>query len=46
MSLRKAFLLLAVILLLHGCGYKIVKGPGLSGPAFPDRGEQEGRSRL
>ncbi len=34
MSLRKAFLLLAFILLLQACGYELVQGPGLSGPGF------------
>jgi hypothetical protein len=33
-SLKKLFLLPIVFLLLHGCGYELVKGPGLSGPAF------------
>ncbi|MGA2110002.1 MAG: LptE family protein [Syntrophorhabdales bacterium] len=42
MSLRKVLLLLAVILLLHGCGYELVKGPGLSGPAFSGPGGTAG----
>lgn len=34
MSIKKVFPLLALFLLFHGCGYELVKGPGLSGPAF------------
>ena len=42
MSLKRIFLLLAVILLLPGCGYELVKGPGLSGPAFATPGGETG----
>jgi len=42
MSLKNALPLLALFLLLHGCGYELVKGPGLSGPAFATSGGETG----
>jgi outer membrane lipopolysaccharide assembly protein LptE/RlpB len=42
-SLRRILVLSAVFLLLHACGYELVKGPGLSGPGFagPEGGAGE-----
>ena len=42
MSLRRTLPLLAVFLLLQACGYELVKGPGLSGPAFSPPGAPTG----
>jgi len=44
-SPRRILPLLAAFLLLHACGYELVKGPGLSGPAFTAPGVGGGEIR-